>query len=703
MNLLIGIIEYENEKSRYKIIDTDTRQVKYFGEFQLICSIKKGLAVENITVKNNSLHSLNGSLDRYRLRDRHGFTIEAEGDYKYLIITIKSRVIDDKGNTLGYEIITSDGKISTIEEQKLINILEGNKSVGLSNGKVIVKQNGEKYISSINGEYPTIVKKRLGSKRQKYTGSVSNEPYTTVVMVYSRAVSLTSTVLTVLEMENTQIRKYSIFVNAEDIEKLIYKTGNLYFLGHCALFGYLEKKLSMTADINEIRQLLKIKENRDWIDNSIASVAKGLKMLKRSVKIDSETGIYLPQKGVVKYPTVKLKKYLDSEYNIFEEVSEDIINRYIKFIKAMKTSVVCQFVPTNKEYFAVKRSLNNYGIDYLAVAGKELHLFKGCTLKIEDIYNTIEDIANATINGDTVQIIGLDGAYNYDMTKIFNEYHRNVITTLTKRKTELLGVDYRDCVTKDGVLLSLQTDMKVIQIPKEVTIIGQEAIDLTLNNEEIIIGSHVKKCHTAAITGYDSNVIAKGENITVHIECCEEAALNVLKSVYRWSRRYVHATSPKIIFRRNITYKELAYIISNTETDIDINNSLIDWTDEYILKAIRLAVKLKLKELEVVAKKKTVVKTGALFASDSFYYLDRSQKFKEHRNHLKKLFTVWDKYIITKIKSTETMAECIEVLESIKKRFTEEANEYERIIMEYAAKFTNSSKKVEILNFEMPF
>lgn len=124
----------------FRIMNTGTGEVSNVGYQKMIQAVSGGRATfTNIEVKNDVIVGSNGDLSRYPVligEQLHGkspliILMEVSGD-KYRVV-----------NYLG-EVVDMDNTVA----------VRYSESEGIANGKVVTRENGMKFISSIRGEYP---------------------------------------------------------------------------------------------------------------------------------------------------------------------------------------------------------------------------------------------------------------------------------------------------------------------------------------------------------------------------------------------------------------------------------------------------------------------------------------------------------------------------------------------------------------------
>lgn len=122
----------------FRIIDTDTGEVKDYNYNSVGAVLNKGIHIDGIELENGKIKGSNGQLSRYtQLID--GITIG-----KSPVVIVKQYP-----NNI-YDVCDHVGRINTMKEEDIIRFAE---LEGLANGK-IVKTKNKMHISPISGEYP---------------------------------------------------------------------------------------------------------------------------------------------------------------------------------------------------------------------------------------------------------------------------------------------------------------------------------------------------------------------------------------------------------------------------------------------------------------------------------------------------------------------------------------------------------------------
>ena len=129
---------YDNVKN-FNTYDATENQLKYV-------MIHNQLEVLNAEIRKNQIVGRGASLSRYVTINREG---KKESKLSQLVII--AQLVDRKAhNILGYIVSDYTGKVVKGKLEVVIQYVENN---GIANGKLIIRENGTKFISSIDGEY----------------------------------------------------------------------------------------------------------------------------------------------------------------------------------------------------------------------------------------------------------------------------------------------------------------------------------------------------------------------------------------------------------------------------------------------------------------------------------------------------------------------------------------------------------------------
>ena len=567
------------------MLDKDTNEVKGVTEQSIVLALMGNkVSIENIGLNSGRLIGTNGSIDRLPCVDKH---MKLVGKSPLVILN----TIDD----LGYTVSDYKGTVINLQTSNAIAYAKQN---GISNGKIVTKDNKE-FISSINGTYDNIpfniMQERMtkkdktkSNKNSIYTGELEDdiEPLPSVARVVSIYRSRGDRNKNVIirynkekqkcVMEDTGFLATSTPFN-KIIKGLVYKNSTRVICGKI----YNEPRINNTEDIPLIEQMIRLKPVRENIDEQIAKMAEAFPQ----ARIDSTTGIVASTKGRSYDPIVQ-QLDMDPSKNNFEDISIEEMFRYKNILRAMNCRTIL-YVQLDTKFMALSRLCSKSGIDYQVIDTRHMGGF--IRVKVEDIIRDHSKYDNVIMLDDkNFTIVGLDGAYTYNIDKLYEQYHRNIVKTSTAIKAGLVDPSYREEIEQTGKLLELGTERSIIKIPSSVTEIGRKSIEVKKENEMIIIPEGVKK--SSALAFYTrSGWSAAG--IKIIINCNSKAGVAIVKSAIDLSRR----RSSKLIFNRDISPEEFSYLIDSRNINYEAHN-MNEIDDDFMVKAFNSYVKLQMRE-----------------------------------------------------------------------------------------------------------
>ena len=121
----------------FRLIETESKEVRDYNYTSVKAVLEKGITIDGIKLENGELKGSNGAFERYT-QLINGITIG-----KCPVVIIKQYPDDS------YDVCNHLGQIAHMHESDIIQFASVE---GIANGK-IVNNNGNSYISSINGEY----------------------------------------------------------------------------------------------------------------------------------------------------------------------------------------------------------------------------------------------------------------------------------------------------------------------------------------------------------------------------------------------------------------------------------------------------------------------------------------------------------------------------------------------------------------------
>lgn len=131
-------LDYNKNVVGFRIIDTDSGEVKDYNYESVKAVLEKGIVIDGIKIDNNELKGSNGAFVRYT-QLINGVTV---GTCPVVIVKEYPNKFYDVCNHLGQ-----------IVRMSVEDIIKFASVEGLANGKIVSSDSG-KYISSISGEYP---------------------------------------------------------------------------------------------------------------------------------------------------------------------------------------------------------------------------------------------------------------------------------------------------------------------------------------------------------------------------------------------------------------------------------------------------------------------------------------------------------------------------------------------------------------------
>jgi len=659
----------DNLNSIARLLDSTTGESRDLRVGSVINGLKQGIKLENVRLKDGKLYSSNGSIERYEIIHNPEKRYEA-------VMTILSKLVDESGAVLKYNVAVSYaemiGDVKSLTEDKVIRYTQC--GIRLTNAKIVERQGSTPYISAINGEFTAVVKKR-GKKALdgKYTGELLNTPHIKAIVTETSTKTLTKSTFNIAEVRANKLQNYRLTGKVSDLQNNIEQDGDFLNLNGITLYGRVLRKLSLARQSDEIRQLLRLKDARDAVDASINYTKSYIQMMNVRIEIDAETGLHIPgESGYSKYRDVVFIKNIDEKLNIYEDVSDNEIEKYIKYLKVMQCNIACGYTVTEKK-FIIKRELARDGINCLVLYPNSGYSYG--KVKIEDIYEEHEKYYNAKVKDNIMIINGLDGVYKYDMDKITDTYKRERVDTKASMKAELLDIKHNDYVNGKGVLVRLYSEMKTVKIPDEAKEIGPKAIHISKENEVLVIGKNIEKSSSTAFYNMSKN------GLKVIIACSDKAGENIIKSLTKVNRGR-EERNITIAFDRELSHKELSLVATNPKLKCNLGEIKADWSDNFIKKTIEHAIKEGLDNLKILDEKKTV---RAYYGFDPknpnqyTLYLGTSEEFRELGKKIKLLCSVWDT-VIRDNASVELRTECDKLFISMKNKFKKQETEYNRLV-----------------------
>lgn len=127
---------------------------------ELVLQMQKSSSFINVELNSaGNIVGSNGSLQR--------FNANSNG---YKPVVILSEITNKKGEKIGYVVANAQGKVFWLENDKALHIA---KLMGIQNGKVVTREDGTEFISSIKGEYPLVCVPKGESKSGSSSANTS--------------------------------------------------------------------------------------------------------------------------------------------------------------------------------------------------------------------------------------------------------------------------------------------------------------------------------------------------------------------------------------------------------------------------------------------------------------------------------------------------------------------------------------------------
>ena len=345
----------------------------------------------------------------------------------------------------------------------------------------------------------------------------------------------------------------------------------------------------------EIKELIKTPIFRARIDDTIRYMKNINARDSGGVTLDHETGIWIPNKNR-KYYFQVANEHIDKNNNNYDSLNEATVERYFKCLKIVSTSVWSNTNISDKRLL-LGRKCSDKGINYKVLNYVENKAVTDSLIDVtlEEVYDNADDYANIILEGTTLKIVGLDGAYSYDMTKIHSSYKRNTIKSNRSLRAAIIDPTYKETINAKGELTELRSDKTIIQIPSEIKSIASKSIKLNDNNTTLLFGEGVESC--------SSNCLEESKGYTnlacVEISCNKKAGLAILKSINKI--RPGDNGKTIIRFNRNITYEEYAYAVfaGRFGTSVESAN-LANIEDKFIKEVLKNIIKNQLDNLKIL-------------------------------------------------------------------------------------------------------
>lgn len=141
--LMIASISHNKNIIGYRLFDADSKDKKYMDI--PVNNVKEVLesgkaTIENLSIQEGNLVGANGSIERYPRLNKDGI----------LLNEVSPLIIINQIGEVGYTVVDYKG---AVKKARLADVVKYAKEYGISNGKVVMRDNIE-FISSISGTYP---------------------------------------------------------------------------------------------------------------------------------------------------------------------------------------------------------------------------------------------------------------------------------------------------------------------------------------------------------------------------------------------------------------------------------------------------------------------------------------------------------------------------------------------------------------------
>ena len=654
LTAIANIVSNSNKTIGFRLIDSDTKQTKDVPLNNIKSVLAEGkLQIDNLSLKHNTVIGSNGTIDR--------LPKVADGQ----LIGRSALIILSQLDDGGYKV--SDYK-GTVLNMINTDILKYAKVHGIANGKVVYKD-GKEFISSIDGTYamenteskhvtiPVIEKKtRVLKNKGLYTGDYITD-ISPLLPIITSGIARTS-------KYNISIPEYYILsckdgkfdieknenmlieITRDEIKTDMVPHTNKYTLGGNVFRGL---NINNKEHLNDIKELLRITQVRDNIDQAIITLKQ--RREGRGGKIDAETELYLPT-SQLQYFRVVARENVDKDMNSYDNTPDNIIQKYLKYLSIM-TSHIYGKIDCSSTKLALTRKCNSKGIDYKVIQFTDYY-WRYSNESVENIYEHSKEYDNIIVEDSKIKIIGLDGAYSYDINTLHKEYNRFEVKSNRSLKASLVDPTYKEVITARGELKYFSNGLANLIIPNNVKDILRRSIRPTRSNTIMIFGDAIENCSSDCFdtNNTDYNFAPK----YIEIGCNNKAGLGVVKSLTKIESSL---RNTEIAFTRDITPKEYAQLlfsryIGNNAKSNKLNN--ID--DEFITATIKEMITSNLDNLKILSKpiefEYDITENGVVIKAD---YMIESFKYQ-----LDKFKSIWEdslKHLASK-KLTTSILEIID-------------------------------------------
>lgn len=571
-----------------RLLDIDTHQIQDVPANNIIQVITaKQAYIENLKVKNGRLIGYNGCID--------DLPAIIDGS----LCGPSPLIVINQIGKVGYTVSDYNGNIVKLTNEEVI---EYAKAQGISNGRLI-EYADKTIICTIEGRYREVAEESIGEDtKPKVEVKQCSDRYT------GEYIAEDGKILPVITCDPTNFR-YREFrydngklitnvydnmlfnVSRGEIQKdIVYHTNKYTLAGRV----YRDILIDEERFSNEIEEALRMNSFRNSIDTDIADIRA--KRISRSPnlstdtkgKVDPDTGILLPIKSIPYHKQIIVEK-MDTSMNAYESISKQEIDRYKKMLRVMKCDIYSETDFTSKRVALIRRC-NNRGIEYKTLIFNEMGWVFIRNVELEEIYANSENYSNVEVREQQIKIVGLDGAYSYDIEKIYAEYNKRPIKSTRSLKASLVDPDYKEWINEKGDLKELRSGTDNIIVPKSVKSILKKSIKVSTRNKAIIFGDNIEKASSIAIDGY--------KNIINYIEigCNKQAGIPLVKSLLgllKWNNKVT------VKFTRDVSPEEYVMLmdIHNVTVDSEILSKI---TDEFVINTLKIIIDSQLNNFNIL-------------------------------------------------------------------------------------------------------
>lgn len=393
------------------------------------------------------------------------------------------------------------------------------------------------------------------NKNNKYSGELVREGYNKIDYVYKvnkLKGKLVYNILSLKGIKDTVIRSTDLGELELDLNKGISNVDGIAIYNNDSML--VGKAFIRSNSILE-NVLLDSKYFLNTIDERIKEY--GIKNYNKA-SINNIYNIPEPTKSNPYEPIVVYNKDIINGGRVSNSTVSNLYKQKLDIIKPE----VWLDIPTRDGSIAVKRELNDNAIYYLVMelndAGKAI---RNRRLFLEEIYNNIEDYSNVVLDGSIMTVYGIDGVYKYDMDKVLDVYNNTILdSSKSSRKAKILGIQHKEKVTDQGLLVELDTTSHLITIPKNATSIEKNSIIIYKDTEEITFHSKIERIKGGAFVFRRSTGLSLNK---INIECEDlNARLSLSKFISKVSR-ISGGSKLTLDYSVNISDKELIQFVAN--------------------------------------------------------------------------------------------------------------------------------------------